>query len=134
MALWQRALAASAQCPNLAGNYAIEGEDGKVYISIEQHACESVSIVRKSDYLGTITFEKHVLKLDGKVQNDSPWLGGSEQYRTSARFVGSALRVEARSTSSAVLAVIYSLTSRRDLIEAVTINGHGSPVVAKRQE
>ena len=89
-------VAASPQCPNLSGNYMIQGEDGQVHIAIDQHDCDRISIVRKNNYLGTITSETHILKLDGKDQKDSPWFGSSEQYRTSAKFVGSELRVTAR--------------------------------------
>ena len=50
----------------------IQFEDGQVHIAIDQHGCDRISIVRKSGYLGTLTSETHVLKLDGKEQKDSP--------------------------------------------------------------
>jgi hypothetical protein len=117
---------ASPQCPNLSGNYMIQGEDGQVHISIDQHECDRITIVRKSGYLGKITSETHILKLDGKDQKDSPWLGGREQLRTSAKFVGSKLEVKARTSSGSTLALIYSLTSSGDLLEG--------ELVAKRQK
>src|SRR5262245_21513646 len=77
---------ATRKCPDLSGKYMIQGEDGQVHISIEQEQCDRVTIHRESGYLGTITSEKHVLKLDGTVQDNSPWFGGTEHYETSAKF------------------------------------------------
>src|SRR6266850_2747405 len=80
------AVATTPQCPDLAGRYVIQGEDGQVHISIEQEGCARATIVRESGYLGTITPEKHVLKLDGTAREDSPWLGSTDRYKTSAKF------------------------------------------------
>jgi hypothetical protein len=126
--------AAGPQCPNLSGNYMIQGEDGQVHIAIDQHECDRISIVRKNNYLGTITSETHTLKLDGQDQKDSPWLGSTEQYRTSAKFVGAELQVKARTTGGSTLTMIYSLTPARDLLEEARTNRRGVPVVAKRQK
>ena len=126
---------AGPQCPNLSGNYVIQGEDGQVHISIDQHECDRINIVRKSGYLGTITSETHILKLDGKDQKDSPWLGSKEQYTTSATFVGSELRVRARTTSGSTFTMSYSLTPARDLLEEARLaDRRGVPLVAKRQK
>ena len=111
----------------------IQGEDGQVRIAIDQHECDRSNIVRKSNYLGTITSEKHILKLDGKNQKDLPWLGSTEQYRTSARFVGSELRVKARTTGGSTLTMIYSLTPARVLLVGAFTDRRGVPLVAKRQ-
>lgn len=127
-------ITASPQCPNLSGNYTIQGEDGQVQIAIDQHECDRINIVRKNNYLGIMTSETHTLKLDGKDQNDSPWLGSTGQYRTSAKFVGSELQVKARTTAGSTLTMIYSLTPTRDLLEEALINRRGVPVVAKRQK
>lgn len=121
-----RDAAGSPKCPNLSGNYMIQGEDGQVHISIEQLRCDRITIVRKSGYLGKISFEKHTLNLDGNDQKDSPWLGSSEHFKTSAKFVGSKLEVKARTSGGSTLRLIYSLTSSRDLLEG--------ELVAKRQE
>jgi hypothetical protein len=126
---------AAPRCPNLSGNYIIQGEDGQVHIAIDQHDCDSISISRKSGYLGKITSETHVLKLDGTDRKDSPWMGGAEQYRTSAKFVGSELQVRERTTGSSTLTIIYSLTPARDLLEEGRLtNRRGVPVLAKRQK
>src|SRR5438046_2117561 len=66
------AVATRPKCSDLSGKYVNQGEDGQVHISIEQERCDRVTIRRENNYLGTITSEKHVLKLDGKVQEDSP--------------------------------------------------------------
>lgn len=119
---------AGPQCPNLSGDYLLQGEDGQVRITIDQLDCDRVDIIRKNNYMGTLTSEKHALKLDGKEQEDSPWLGGAEQCRTVARFVGAELQVKAKTSGGSTLTTIYSLTRLGDLLE----NG-GVPVVAKRQ-
>ena len=125
---------ASPSCPNLSGKYTLQGEDGQVHIAIEQHGCGHIDIVRRSTYLGATTTETHALKLDGQEQKDSPWLGGREQYRTSARFVGSQLQIRARTTGGASLKMIYSLTPSRDLLEEARTGGRGVPVLAVREK
>jgi hypothetical protein len=125
---------ASAQCPNLSGNYVAVGEDGQVQTTIHQQRCNRVDIVIKSKYLGIITSETHALKLDGKDQKDSPWFGSVEQYRTSAKFVGSELLVTARTTDGSILTLSYTLTPARDLLEKDLRNPGDVQVVAKRQK
>jgi hypothetical protein len=131
------ARAANSRCPNLSGKYVIQGEDGQVHISIEQHKCDRIIIVRESGYLGTITSEKHILKLDGREQADTPWLGAARPYRTSARFMGSDLLVEAMPEGDSPLTIIYSLTAGRDLQEDANPGlgnlRRGSGFVAKRE-
>jgi hypothetical protein len=76
-----------------------------------------------------------VLKLDGTVQEDSPWLGSTDRYETSAKFNRSALQIEARTTTGRTLTMIYSLTPEGDLREDALINGRpGGGIVAKRQK
>jgi hypothetical protein len=132
---------AGAQCPNLSGAYVLQGEDGQVHISIRQRRCDSITVVRKTSYLDTpIVSETHALMLDGKAQPDVPWYGESpRQVRTSAKFVGSELVIEAKAAGDLPLTVIYSLNSDRDLQEESVIdrnrrgNRRASPSVAKRQ-
>jgi hypothetical protein len=129
------AVTTTPDCSDLSGKYMFQGEDGQVHISIEQEQCDRVTIRRESGYLGTITSEKHVLKLDGTVQKDSPWLGSTEQYKTSAKFNDSALQIEARAPTGSTLAMIYSQTPEGDLLEEALINGRsGGSIVAKRQK
>src|SRR2546422_3072332 len=124
-----------SQCPDLSGNYMIQGEDGEVHISVKQERCDRINIVRNSGYPGTITSEVHMLKLDGKVQEDSPWMGSADQYKTSAKFDGSVLQLQARTPRGTTLRMIYSLTPDRHLLEDVLIDGrrHGGPLAARRQ-
>ena len=39
-------------CPNLSGRYRLQGEDGQVFISIQQKGCSRITIVRENWYLG----------------------------------------------------------------------------------
>jgi len=130
------AVAIPAECPDLSGRYTIQGEDGQVHIYIEQTHCDRVTIRRESGYLGTITSEKHVLKLDGTVQPDSRWFGSSDQYKSSAKFVKRTLQIEATAKPGSTLKIIYSLTPHGDLVEDSLLNGKrsGGPIVAKRQK
>jgi hypothetical protein len=130
------AVASTPQCPDLSGRYMIQGEDGQVHISIQQERCDRITIRREIGYLGTITGKTHVLKLDGTDQEDPPWFGETEQYKTSARFNDSALHIEARSNSSSALRMIYSLNPEGDLLIDDILNGRraGGPVVATRQK
>src|SRR5437899_3347437 len=89
LAVGTSTLAVGVQCPDLSGDYMIQGEDGQVHISITQYKCDRIVIVRKNGYLGTQTLEKHTLELDAKEHADTRWLGARRRPRTSARFVGS---------------------------------------------
>jgi hypothetical protein len=129
-----RQVPAGARCPNLTGEYVIQGEDGQVHISIQQERCDRLTIRRETGYLGTITGEKHVLILDGLFQDDPPWFGGTERYKTLAQFNDSTLHIQARSSRGNTLRMIYSLNLKGDLLEDVLVNGRGAgPIVAKRQ-
>jgi hypothetical protein len=129
------AVVAIPKCPDVSGKYMFQGEDGQVHISILQERCDRAIIRRDSGYLGKITSEEHVLKFDGTVQDDSPWLGSTDRYETSAKFNDSALQIEARTTTGSTLTMIYSLTSEGDLREEALINDRpGGSVVAKRQK
>jgi len=128
-------LTATPKCVDVSGKYMFQGEDGQVHISILQERCERAIIRRDSGYLGKITSEEHVLKLNGTVQEDSPWLGSADRYETSAKFNLSALQIEARTPRGSTLTMIYSLTSEGDLREEALINGRpGGSIVAKRQK
>jgi hypothetical protein len=128
---------AAPPCPDLSGTYVRQGEDGQVHISIQQHGCDRIRIRRNTNYLGaTINVEEHLLKLNGSEQRDSAWFGGSEPYRTSAKFVGSELQVHAKSAGGTAFTMFYSLTPDRDLLEEGPAKGldRQVPDVAKRQK
>ena len=93
-------------------------------------------IVRENNYLGTISTETHGLALDGREHVDTPWLGARKSGKTSAKFMSSKLRVDAKVEGDVTLTMIYSLTSARELqIEDLDNQGHGlgSPSIAARQ-
>ncbi|MEO8661895.1 MAG: hypothetical protein ABI693_25740 [Bryobacteraceae bacterium] len=128
------ALALTALCLDLSGNYVIQGEDGRVHISITQHQCDRITIVRKSTYLGKLTTERHTLTLDGVNRKDTPWFGSREQGRTSARFVGAELQVKTQ-TSGAALTLTYTLNPTGDLLEETGQTGVAiAPMIAKREK
>jgi hypothetical protein len=130
------AVAIPHKCPNLSGRYVIQGEDGQVRIFIQQERCDRATIQRWIGYLGTWNGGKHVLKLDGTVQEDPPWFGeATERYKTSAKFNDSALHIEASGLSGNTLTMIYSLTPEGDLLEEAVLNGHdiAGHLVARRQ-
>src|SRR5262245_58113709 len=78
---------AADPCPNLSGEYIIQGEDGQVRLTITQKSCEEIRIDRTNNYLGKVSREQHSLKIDGKFQTDTPWLGSSQPNQTSAKFI-----------------------------------------------
>lgn len=131
------AVAGTSKCPDLSGTYLLHGEDGQVQISIKQYNCDRIIIVRENNYLGTVTSEKHALALDGKEHADAPWLGARKPGKTSARFVGSELRIEIKIPGDAALTMLYSLTPGRDLQEQAfndrRRDDRGSPSIATRQ-
>jgi hypothetical protein len=106
----------AAPCPDLSGNYILQGEDGRVRVKIEQTRCERVTITRvSSSYAGTA--ERHRLKLNGVVQADSGWFGGRERNRVIAKFVGNELVLEIFFASRKATRLRYSfrLTPTNDI-------------------
>ena len=110
-------LLAQAPCPNLSGRYRVEGEDGQVLITVAQQGCYGITIERQTDYLGKFSKERHRLVLDGKWRADSPWFGGLDKWRTSAKFAGSLLKVHIIGPSGSTVEVWYGLTPDRNLFE-----------------
>src|ERR1035438_3127418 len=106
-------LTAASKCADLSGTYLLQGEDGQVRFSIKQHNCDRMIIVRENNYLGTISTEKHDLMLDGREHADTPWLGGRKGGKTTAKFLGSQLRVDAKVEGDATLTMIYSRSEER---------------------
>ena len=129
-------VSARSPCPNLSGKFMLQGEDGQVHISMIQHGCERITIIRQSGYLGHITTERHVLKIDGKAQKDSPWLGGLRQAMTAAKFVGSELQVEIQTPGDLTETMVYSLNSDTNLLEGASTQSDRKsvPLVATRQK
>jgi hypothetical protein len=130
------ALTAASKCPDLSGTYMLQGEDGQVRISMQQVNCDRMIIVRENNYLGTISTEKHDLALDGREHADTPWLGSRRRSKTSAKFIGSELRVDTKGEGDVAFTMVYSLTSARDLkTEDLDNQGHpiGSSIAARQR-
>ena len=128
--LASNAVAAGTLCPNLTGHYMYQSEDGQIHISITQHKCDRITIIRESGYLEATT-EKHVLELNGQVQADSVWIGGRKRSSlTSARFIGSELHIQTNNVGGSPATFVYSLNADRDLLEGMN---RGEPSLAKRQ-
>jgi hypothetical protein len=91
----------SASCPQLAGRYVVQGEDGRVYITIEQSGCGAATV----QYL---TFSGvgvdsavadsilHEYTVDGAYRPDTSWFGEPAGV-TEASWVGDTLRLRSRS-------------------------------------
>src|SRR5437667_3380061 len=91
---------ATDRCPDFSGKYVIQGEDGQVFITITQQGCRQMTVERTNNYLGTITREKHTLKLDGVFHPDSSWYGGVDKEKSAAKFVSGKLELVVASASS----------------------------------
>jgi len=87
-------------CPDLTGQYLIQGDDGPIRLTISQTGCEEIRIDRTANHLGKITTEQHNLRIDGKFQSDTPWLGSSDRIQTSAKFISAALEIIVRPLSA----------------------------------
>ena len=76
--------ASASACPNLAGHYRLQGEDGDVRYTVRQKGCGRVEIDSTATYLGeTSAVETQVLIVDGKPHGKtgtvSHWVGNSLQ-------------------------------------------------------
>jgi len=69
-------IAAALSCgSDFSGNYVLQGEDGRVYVSISQTDCTRVDITWKSSLFPNETSVKHHLVLDGQFHSDPGWFG-----------------------------------------------------------
>jgi len=94
---------AANKCPDFSGTYTFHGEDGSADITIAQSGCERITIARKNNYLGTITNEKHILRLDGKLHDGVSWYGGADKMKTAARLMSGNLELVVTSAASGKL-------------------------------
>jgi hypothetical protein len=85
-------------CPNLAGRYVIQGEDGRVYITIVQTHCNRIAIEWNNNPTAN---SKHILALDGRFRVDSGWFGFRERLLTSAQMRPDGLEIIATPARSA---------------------------------
>jgi hypothetical protein len=92
-------LHASAACPDLTGRYAIQSEDGRVFVSIQQVACERATVHWDIQSYDGRSGVPSALTLDGRFRPDSGWFGGGRQL-SAARFNGDTLEIVARPHTS----------------------------------
>ncbi len=84
--------ASVSACPNLSGNYLLQGEDGTVRYTVRQHGCERVEIDRIDTYLGKESVvETKVFIVDGKPHGKTNtinhWVGNRLQIGPTAKHV-----------------------------------------------
>jgi len=84
--------ASASACPNLAGQYLLEGEDGAVRYTVRQKGCQRVEIDRVATYLGKNSrLETQVFIVDGKPHGKlgtvSHWAGDKLQIGPTANHV-----------------------------------------------
>ena len=126
-------------CPDLSGQYLLQGEDGRVEFLIQQRGCQEITIIRKATYLGKTTLERHLLKIDGYFHADNPWFGGRDKITTSSRFIGQQLEIVAaspRDIASIYWKTRYELLPNKDLSISEfqnTTQSYTPGLVARRQ-
>jgi hypothetical protein len=96
--LLQQSASPRIPCPDLSGNYVIQGEDGRVYVSIVQNRCKRVAIEWNNNPSAR---SKHVLVLDGQFHADGGWFGFRGRQLTSAQLHSDKLEIVAKPTKSA---------------------------------
>ena len=79
-------------CPDLSGRYVIQGEDGRVYVTVKQTRCERITIEWLIHSHPDTSRTTHALPLDGKFHTDTDWFGERGQRLTSAQFRSDTLR------------------------------------------
>jgi hypothetical protein len=129
---------AADRCPDFSGKYMNQGEDGQVFYTITQQGCQQMTIERTNNYLGTITKERHKVKLDGVFHPDSSWYGGRDKEKSSAKFVSGKLELVVASASSGKIfwkeawefLPDGNIAMRNDAGHAL----ENSPMVAQRQK
>jgi hypothetical protein len=88
---------AKTECPDLSGKYVIQGEDGRVYVTIKQTRCEIITIEWLISVNGGTSRTTHVLPLDGRFHPDTGWFGERDKRLTSAQFRSDALEIVSKS-------------------------------------
>jgi hypothetical protein len=85
-----------ASCPNLAGRYVIQGEDGRVFVTIAQARCERVNLTWLIHSLSDSSKTTHSFTPDGVFRSDTAWYGERGRQLTSAVFRPSEFELVAR--------------------------------------
>lgn len=85
-------------CPDLSGDYVIQGEDGRVYVSIVQTRCSRIRIGWNYGAFRSGRDSTHFLSLDGEFHRDTGWFGSRQPQRTSARLFANRLEIISQPT------------------------------------
>ena len=108
-----------AACPDLTGRYAIQGEDGRVFISIAQTLCERVRIQWTVVLYGDTTSTTHDLVIDNMFRSDAAWFGEPGRQLTSASYQANQLVLIAKAPNAPEGPVrwkqLFQLLPSRDL-------------------
>jgi hypothetical protein len=84
----------AASCPNLAGNYGIDGEDGSVAVVIRQGGCRTAHIEWNISNYDFQSSTPHDFIVDGIARPDSAWFNEKTLRSSTARYVGDTLLIE----------------------------------------
>jgi hypothetical protein len=91
--LMQESTIAQSTCPDLSGRYVIQGQDGRVYVTIKQTRCQRITIEWLIYSHPDTSRTTHHLVLDGKFHADTDWFGERAQRLTSAQFRSGTLEI-----------------------------------------
>jgi hypothetical protein len=97
--LLQQSSASPAGCKDLSGHYVIQGEDGRVYITLAQTRCTRIAMDWKSSSYAHESRWRHVLMLDGRSHLEAEWYGSGRQL-TSAQLRSGKLDIVVRPPKS----------------------------------
>ena len=86
-------------CPTLSGRYVIQGEDGRVYVTIVQPGCDRIHIEWNYSLESDPRSSKHDLALDDQFRKDVNWFGFRDSVVTSERFRDGKLEIIGKSTA-----------------------------------
>ena len=88
-------------CVDLSGRYVLQGEDGQVFVTIDQTECQRIAIDWGGSVEHQLKSDKHDLALDGEFHDDADWFGEQGRQSTSATFVGWGIQLVGKPTSTA---------------------------------
>jgi hypothetical protein len=91
--LMEGSATSQTKCPDLSGRYIIQGQDGRVYITIRQTRCEKITIEWLILSYGGTSGTTHALTLDGRFHADTGWFGERGKRLTSTQFRSNVLEI-----------------------------------------
>jgi hypothetical protein len=87
-----------ARCPDLTGVYVQQGEDNRVYTTVQQTKCSAVRTLRTNRRLQQLR-DAPLLPLDGRFHRANVWFGSES---VSARFRGNVLELVAKNADGTI--------------------------------